>query len=136
MSLKKIPNLTVDAVIVEDNRMVLVRRRNPPFKGMWALPGGFVDYGEKVEDAVEREAKEETGLVVEHGKLLGVYSKPDRDPRGHTVSVVFACRPVSGKLEASSDAVEAGWFHLDELPELAFDHAEVIGDFINSLKTK
>ncbi|OYT54929.1 MAG: ADP-ribose pyrophosphatase [Candidatus Altiarchaeales archaeon ex4484_2] len=134
MSLKKysgeIPLLTVDAVILEDNRIVLVRRRNPPFKGMWALPGGFVDYGERVEDAVEREAKEETSLVVEHGKLLGVYSKQDRDPRGHTVSVVFACRRVSGKLKASSDAAEAGWFPLDDLPELAFDHKRIIDDII------
>jgi len=128
--MEKTPNLTVDAVIIEDDRIVLVKRKNPPFKGMWALPGGFVDYGEVVEDAVQREAREETGLDVEVSRLSGVYSNPRRDPRGHTVSIVFVCRRVGGVLKASSDAADVGWFPLDDLPDLAFDHRTIIDEAI------
>ncbi len=130
MVMEKTPNLTVDAVIIEDDRIVLVKRKNPPFKGMWALPGGFVDYGEVVEDAVQREAREETGLDVEVSRLSGVYSNPRRDPRGHTVSIVFVCRRVGGVLKASSDAADVGWFPLDDLPDLAFDHRTIIDEAI------
>src|SRR5512139_1202444 len=83
------PLLTVDTVIVYDGKLVLIRRKNPPFQGHFALPGGFVELGETVETAAVREAKEETGLDVELIRLLGVYSEPSRDPRGHTVSVIF-----------------------------------------------
>ncbi|MBD3389252.1 MAG: NUDIX domain-containing protein [Candidatus Altiarchaeales archaeon] len=122
------PKLTVDAAIVEDNRIVLIRRANEPFQGMWALPGGFVDYGEKVEYATVREAREETSLDVEISKLVGVYSDPERDPRGHTVGVVFLCKVIGGELEAADDAQEARWFSLDDLPELAFDHSQILED--------
>ncbi|MGC9307269.1 MAG: NUDIX domain-containing protein [Thermoplasmatota archaeon] len=124
----RISRLTVDGVIISDGKLLLIRRGNPPFKDAWALPGGFVDYGETVEAAVRREVKEETGLTTSIQQLVGVYSDPHRDPRGHTVSVVFLLAVESGTPEGGDDAVEAGWFSLDELPELAFDHAKIIND--------
>ncbi|MFH1054683.1 MAG: NUDIX hydrolase [Candidatus Altiarchaeota archaeon] len=124
----KTPSVTVDAAIVEAGKIVFIRRVNPPFKGSWALPGGFVDLGEKVEDACVREAKEETSLDVKIKKLVGVYSDPKRDPRGHTVGIIFLCDIVGGKLKAADDAKEAKWFSLDALPELAFDHGKIVAD--------
>ncbi len=125
----KNPKLTVDGIVVRENSILLVKRKKEPFKGMWALPGGFVNYGEKVEDAVVREVKEETGLDTEIERLFGVYSDPDRDPRGHTVSIVFILREVGGRLEGGDDASEAKFFPLNNLPELAFDHSKIISDF-------
>ncbi len=121
------PLLTVDTVIVHNNKIVLIRRKNPPFQGHFALPGGFVEVGETVEIAAVREAKEETGLEVRLFKLLGVYSDPSRDPRGHTVSVIFLALG-SGNLKAGSDAKDTGLFGIDEIPELAFDHNKIIED--------
>ena len=128
------PSPTVDAVIFDPRRgVVLVRRKNPPFG--WALPGGFVDYGETVERAAVREAKEETGLDVVLTKLLGVYSDPARDGRMHTISTVFtawACNPEA--LSAGDDAAAAQFFPLDELPpDIAFDHRKILDDFIARL---
>ncbi len=122
----KSPALTVDAVIIKNNSIILIKRKNEPFKGKWALPGGFVEYGETVENAVIREVKEETGLDVGIEKLLGVYSDPDRDPRGHTVSVCFICRIVSGNLKSGTDSADVKGFKFSELPELAFDHKKII----------
>ncbi len=121
--------LTVDAVIVHNNGIVLIKRRNEPFKGHYALPGGFVEYGETVEEALVREAKEETGLEVKPVKLVGVYSGPDRDPRGHTVTVAFLCIG-EGELKAGDDAREVfvfPWKEAMRLP-LAFDHREILKD--------
>ncbi|MBN2015035.1 MAG: NUDIX hydrolase [Candidatus Altiarchaeota archaeon] len=122
------PSLAVDAVVVDGGGIILVKRKNPPFKGWWALPGGFVGYGETVEYAVRREVLEETGLEVRVERLIGVYSDPKRDPRGHTISVVFLCKKEGGSLRAESDAVDVGSFPLSELPELAFDHNKVVRD--------
>jgi 8-oxo-dGTP diphosphatase len=122
------PRLTVDGIIISDAKLLLIRRANPPFQDTWALPGGFVDYGETVEAAVQREVKEETGLETSIHRLVGVYSDPDRDPRGHTVSVVFLLAVAEGEAQGGDDAAEARWFSLDELPELAFDHAKIIND--------
>lgn len=119
------PLLTVDALIIFEGKIVLIRRRNPPFKDSFALPGGFVEVGETVEEAVVREAKEETGLDIEIIKLLGVYSDPLRDPRGHTVSICYLAKG-RGKLKAGSDAKDIGLFGLNEMPELAFDHNKII----------
>ncbi len=119
------PLLTVDALIIFEGKLVLIRRRNPPFKNHFALPGGFVEVGETVEEAVVREAKEETGLDIEIIKLLDVYSDPLRDPRGHTVSVCYLAKG-RGNLKAGSDAKDIGLFGLDEMPELAFDHNKII----------
>ena len=121
------PVLTVDAVITDPERgVVLVRRRNLPFAGYWALPGGFVELGEACEEACRREVREETSLEVEVTGLLGVRSQPDRDPRGHTVSVVYLCRAASGTLSGGDDAAEAAWFADLRGVSLAFDHADVL----------
>ncbi|USG99874.1 NUDIX hydrolase [Thermococcus argininiproducens] len=129
--------LTVDLVILYKNGIVLIQRRNEPYKGHWALPGGFVEYGEKVEDAAIREAKEETGLDVELIKLIGVYSDPNRDPRGHTVTTAFLAKG-EGTLKGGDDAKEAKVFGISELKglKLAFDHREIINDALKLLGEK
>jgi 8-oxo-dGTP diphosphatase len=121
------PLLTVDVVVLlADDRVVLVRRRNPP--PGWAIPGGFVDVGEPVEAAAVREIREETGLAVTLTDLLGVYSDPRRDPRGHTASVVFLGR-AAGTPAGADDAAEARAFRWDELPApVAFDHTRILAD--------
>jgi 8-oxo-dGTP diphosphatase len=128
------PSLTEDAVIIQKKKLVLIKRANPPFKGKYALPGGFVEYNETVEDAVVREMEEETGLKTEVKSLLGVYSDPNRDPRGHTVSVVFELSVKGGKLKSGSDAREAKLFSFDKIPKLAFDHDKIIEDFLKKQK--
>lgn len=130
----KSPALTVDVVIAMDGKIVMIRRKNEPFKGMWALPGGFVDYGERVEDAARREAREETGLDVELIGLLGVYSDPNRDPRGHTVSVVYIAKPAGGELKAADDAAAVKLIGPDENSQLAFDHAAVVRDAVDAAR--
>jgi 8-oxo-dGTP diphosphatase len=130
------PYPTVDGIILvpgasaHADGVVLIERRNPPFG--WALPGGFVDYGESCEHAVVREMKEETNLDVVLTGLLGVYSDPSRDPRFHTMSVVYSAvaRDVS-LLEAGDDAGQARIFPLDDLPDLAFDHGRILSDYMN-----
>jgi 8-oxo-dGTP diphosphatase len=119
------PLLTVDALIIYQGKLVLIRRKNPPFENSFALPGGFVEVGETVEEAAIREAKEETGLDIKLLKLLGVYSDPSRDPRGHTISVCFLAIG-RGNLKAGSDAKDTGLFSLNEIPKLAFDHNKII----------
>lgn len=131
MSRARNPFPTVDVIIHRPGRgVVLVRRKNPPLG--WALPGGFVDYGERVETAAVREALEETGLEVELTGLLGIYSDPRRDPRGHTMSVVFtAICVVDADPRGGDDAAEARFFPLDALPgDLAFDHGSILEDFV------
>jgi 8-oxo-dGTP diphosphatase len=121
------PLLTVDAVIRYEEKIVLVRRKNNPFKDMFALPGGFVDIGETVEHAVIREAKEETGLDIEIVDLVGVYSDPSRDPRGHVVTICYIVLGY-GELKAGSDAKDVDLFEIDKVPELAFDHSKIMED--------
>jgi 8-oxo-dGTP diphosphatase len=125
---KRVPSLTVDIVIPASDGVVLVKRANEPYKNRWALPGGFVNYGEKVEDAAVREAEEETSLKVKLIKLVGVYSDPNRDPRGHVVSVCFLAERVNGKPVAKSDAAEARVFKDIPWGELAFDHSRILRD--------
>lgn len=123
------PLLSVDLVIElldDDRRIVLIERRYEP--AGWALPGGFVDIGETVEQAAVREAKEETGLDVSLTYLLGVYSDPDRDPRGHTASAVFIAE-AHGSPRGGDDAAQAAAFDPKHLPPLAFDHAKILDDF-------
>src|SRR3712207_6497696 len=117
----------VDVVIPSGEGVVLIRRASDPFQGQWALPGGFVEVGETVETAATREAAEETGLAVELAGLVGVYSEPDRDPRGHNVSVAFLARVLSGDLVAATDAAEVAVLDPDSV-ELAFDHRRIIAD--------
>jgi 8-oxo-dGTP diphosphatase len=117
----------VDVVILSDGGVVLIRRGGDPFEGRWALPGGFVEAGETVEAAAVREAAEETGLAVELVRLVGVYSDPERDPRGHNVSVAFLARVVGGDLKAASDAAEVSVMD-PNAAELAFDHRRIIAE--------
>jgi len=128
------PLLTVDGVVVENGAVLLIRRRNPPFAGQYALPGGFVDVGETVEAAVVREVREETGLDTAIDCLLGVYSDLHRDPRGHTVSVTYLLRRLGGTLAGADDADDARFFPLDALPALAFDHAHILADARRALR--
>ena len=121
------PKLMVDVVIPSERGVVLVRRGSEPFEGQWALPGGFVDVGETVRQAAVREAAEETGLAVEVSRLVGVYSEPDRDPRGHNVSVAFVARVLGGQMQAASDAAEVEVLDPGSV-ELAFDHGRIIAD--------
>ena len=130
----KTPKLTVDGIIIKDEKIVLIKMKNDPFKGRWALPGGFVEYNEKVEDAAIREVKEETDLNCKVVKLLGVYSDPARDPRGHTVSIVFLLKAVDGMLKGGDDADDAKFFELKGLPNLSFDHDKIIKDFLRREK--
>jgi 8-oxo-dGTP diphosphatase len=128
---RKLPRLTVDAWVVDRRgRLLLVKRGRPPFLGSWGLPGGFCEYGETTEECCARETLEETGVTVSVGELLGVYSDPKRDPRWHTVTVLYAARPVRGKARGSDDAAEARWFDEKGLAGLdyAFDHGEIIRD--------
>lgn len=125
----KNPVPTVDIIIETNGGIVLIKRKNPPYG--WALPGGFVDYGESLEQAAIREAKEETSLDAELISQLGAYSDPLRDPRQHTISVVFRAM-ANGTPHAADDALEAGVFTRDNLPEnLAFDHAKILKDYFD-----
>ena len=124
------PLPTVDIIILFGPGVVLIKRKNPPFG--WALPGGFVDYGESAESAAMREAREETSLRVNDLKLFGVYSDPERDPRHHTLTVVFTAT-ADGVPVAADDASEIGVFPRDGLPEvMAFDHRTILEEFFAS----
>jgi 8-oxo-dGTP diphosphatase len=126
------PMLTADVVVLSDApvcSVLLVQRANPPFAGRWALPGGFVEEGERVVDAARRELGEETGFKAGPLELLGVYDTPGRDPRGWTVSIAYLAR-AHGQLalRGADDARDARWIRSDALPEPAFDHAAIIAD--------
>ena len=120
------PLVGVGAVIVQENRVLLIRRGQPPLLGEWSLPGGVLECGETLREAVAREAREETGLLVEPGEMLGVYERVIRDDerrvRYHYVLIDFLCRPVGGDLKAGSDAADVRWFTHDELPALNLAH--------------
>jgi ADP-ribose pyrophosphatase YjhB (NUDIX family) len=126
------PLVGVGAVVVEDNRVLLIRRGQPPLLGEWSLPGGVLECGETLREAVAREAHEETGLVVERGEMLGVYERVIRDDvkrvRYHYVLIDFLCRAIGGDLKAGSDAADVRWFTRDEIPalNLAYDANDVV----------
>ena len=123
------PATTVDIIIRHKGGIILIKRKNPP-EG-WALPGGFVDYGETLESAAVREAKEETGLKIKLLRQFHAYSDPKRDPRGHTISNIFIAE-ASGEAMAGDDAAELGTFHKDRLPvKIAFDHKQILEDYFN-----
>ncbi|MFA9461521.1 NUDIX domain-containing protein [Thiohalorhabdus methylotrophus] len=127
------PYSTSDIIIhTPDDRVLLVERANPPYG--WALPGGFVDPGERLDASARREAAEETGLELADLYQFATYSAPERDPRGHTISTVYVARPV-GEARAASDAAHLDWFPLNGLPETAFDHGTILADYRRFLET-
>ena len=132
------PAVTADCVVItrESNpKVLLIERGDNPFKGCWAFPGGFLNMDETTEQCAIRELNEETGLVVEDLYQIGAYSKVDRDPRGRTITVAYlAVIDVSCEVKGQDDATKAQWFPIDELPELAFDHDEIMRDAIEAFK--
>jgi 8-oxo-dGTP diphosphatase len=128
----KTPHVTVDAVVMDKGKILLVKRKNIPFIGQWALPGGFVERGETLKAAVSREALEETGLKVVPQKIIGIYDDPKRDPlRGHVVTVGFLCKLMGGRLRPQFEEVkETRFFPVQEISRLkiAFDHRKIITD--------
>ena len=134
--------LSVDAVVFgyeEGNiSVLLIKRKYAPFKGNWAIPGGFVLNNESLEDAVERELFEETGIKINYLEQLYTFGMPDRDPRGRVVSIAYFAlvRPDAFKIAASTDAEQAQWFNINELPELSFDHNEILKAAIERLQSK
>lgn len=131
------PSVTTDCIIirkvVDNNQVLLIKRRDNPFAGKWALPGGFVEDDEDLEDGAIRELKEETGLTNVELHQFRTYGTPGRDPRGHTISVVYygIIKNNSIEMTAGDDAEEAAWFDINQLPPLAFDHDQILNDFEN-----
>ena len=137
MALPKTPALTVDCVVLDrQQRLLVVRRGNPPFKGMYALPGGFIDIGETAEDACRRELLEETSVRAGKLQLVGVYSDPKRDPRGHTCSVAFLTRIQRASAKAGDDAAAVEWIENWSRANMAFDHARILADAKRMLRKK
>ena len=138
----KNPALTTDIVIFsiidESLKVLLIKRKNEPFKDKWAIPGGFVDYNEEIDDAAKRELEEETNVSGVFPEQFGTYGRVGRDPRGRTVSVCYYACVNASKLnvKAQDDAKEACWFNVKELPELAFDHSEIMSAAIKNLRCK
>lgn len=125
----KTPLLTADCVVFDRaGRLLLVKRKNPPFKGKYALPGGFVEIGETIEAAALRELQEETGIEGKIVTLIGVYSDPKRDPRGHTVSSAFLVRPKTTRVVGGDDAASAAFVEAWQDLKLAFDHNRIVAD--------
>lgn len=116
-----------DAILIEDGKLLLIRRASEPFKGKWALPGGMIEADETAEDCLKREMREETGVEVEPVQLVGLYSGPERDPR-RTISAAYLVKRIRGEPKAGDDAGELRWFGLGDLPDLCFDHSKVVRD--------
>lgn len=129
MAKNKNPFPTVDIIIEYKGGIILVKRKNQPFG--WALPGGFVDYGESLEESAVREAREETGLDIDIIRQFHTYSAPDRDPRFHTVTTVYIAK-AEGNIAAGDDALDAALFKKDNLPDnIVFDHRKILEDYFN-----
>ena len=120
--------VTIDAVIVNNGKILLIKRGAEPFKGYWALVGGYVEWNESAEEAALSEVKEEVGVTASITKLIGVYSDPARHPK-QAINIAYAVE-IEGEPQAGDDAVECKWFSLNELPELAFDHAKIVQDYL------
>jgi 8-oxo-dGTP diphosphatase len=126
------PVPTVDVILQQESNILLIKRKNDPFKDHLSLPGGFVNEGELVEDAAKRETWEETSLTIEPIEILGVYSDPNRDPRGHVLTVVWVAIVVNGVARANDDSIEVQWVSLNDIDStrLAFDHKQILLDYI------
>jgi 8-oxo-dGTP diphosphatase len=116
-----------DGILVEDGKILLIKRAKEPELGKWAIPGGRIEEDETAEECLKREFKEETGLDIEIVKLTGIYSEPDRDPR-KIIGAAYIVKRIGGELRAGDDAGEAEWFGLGSMPELAFDHKKIVED--------
>ena len=137
MSAPKTPLLTTDCVILDSNwRLLLIRRGHAPFEGKLALPGGFVDLDETVDDACRREVLEETGIKLGRLRLIGVYSRPGRDPRGATCSIAYLARTKNANPKAGDDAAEAVWVADWRNIDFAFDHKSIIADAMRLASTR
>lgn len=123
-------------ILEKDGDLLLVKRKKDPFKGFLCIPGGFVNLGEKVEQAAKREALEETNLNVEPTDILGVYSDPQRDPRGHTISITFIGKINNGETKAGDDADSIEWISIDDERHLAFDHHKILQDYRHWRKSR
>jgi 8-oxo-dGTP diphosphatase len=131
----KTPVLTADGIILENNKILLVKRVPYPFSGFWSLPGGHVEYGEKVETAMKREIREELGITAQIKKLIGIYSDPKRDPRYHAVTAIYLLEKTKGKIKLDWESSEYRFFPLNRLPrKIGFDHRKIINDFKKNLK--
>ena len=130
------PAVTVDMILEKDGNLLLVKRKKDPFKGFLCIPGGFVNMGERVEEAAKREALEETNLNVEPTDILGIYSDPQRDPRGHTISITFVGKITNGDAKAGDDADSIEWISIDDERHLAFDHHKILQDYRHWRKTR
>lgn len=130
------PSVTTDCIIIrsldEKDEVLLIKRKHDPFMGTWALPGGFVEIDEDLLEGAKRELLEETGLINVELKQFRAYGVPDRDPRGRTISIIFHGKLIDNaeEIKAGDDAAEAAWFDFSDLPPLAFDHAQILGDYL------
>ena len=132
MTMYRNPIPTVDIILQKGSYILLIKRKNEPFKDYFALPGGFVNEGESVEAAVKREAMEEISLEIEPIDILGVYSNPERDPRRHILTIVFVGTIIKGMPNPRDDSSEIEWVRLDDIQKknLAFDHKQILSDYI------
>lgn len=132
------PSVTADCIVVTHDdiaKVLLIQRKNEPYKGCWAFPGGFLNMDETTQQCAIRELEEETGLKVNNVIQVGAYSKVDRDPRGRTITVAYLAMIEKATLVVGfDDAAKAEWFPIDKLPQLAFDHAEILADALECLK--
>jgi 8-oxo-dGTP diphosphatase len=135
MSDKESQSVMVDAIVERNDKLLLVKRKKDPFQGFVSFPGGKVGLGEKVEDAVKRELREETNLAIELTDILGVYSDPSRDPRGHRISITFIAKIISGEAKAADDAESVEWLPVNDQRDLAFDHKKILDDYRQWRKT-
>ena len=131
-------SMTADIIVEKGNEIVLIKRKNEPYKDYWEMPGGFVEENETVEETALREVTEETSLKVKLKEILGVYSDVKRDPRGRVATVVFITEAVGGKLKADTDAEDARWFDVNDVDadSLAFDHPKIFRNYLKWKKQK
>lgn len=132
-------SITVDAVIFfkrnQEKKVLLIQRKKDPYKSAWALPGGFLEKEESLEEGARRELEEETGLKVKELRQVGAFGAPGRDPRGRIISIAFFAEIENEQhVKGNDDASDAQWFNLDDLPDLAFDHAQIIEEALKQLK--
>lgn len=130
------PMASSDCVVIDNDRILLVKRATEPFNGYWCLPGGIMDNGESIEQTAMREVKEETGVKAKIVSLLGVYSKPGRDPRGTSVSVVFLMKPLKFTGKHDKEVSDVKFFPINKIPNLGFDHNRIVSDALKLLRKK